>query len=281
MKKAKIVLLILALVFISGIIYAIKIEPHWIKIKTSEIQISNRMTEQSEIRIVHLTDFHLSSDVSLDYLRSVFIQAAAQHPDIICLTGDYVTGEIIQKSEYINVLKILSSAAPTFACPGNHDGGIWARERGGSPNVEDIRLLIQSAGITFLENNVSEIKIGKSKLMLAGLGDIWAGRCFPDQVQESLDTAKVDLRIILTHNPDSKNQTKKLKWDLILAGHTHGGQFELPFVGTPFAPVRDQKYVNGQYEYNGGILYVSPGIGNLHGVRFNCRPEISVLYVKF
>jgi uncharacterized protein len=48
-------------------------------------------------------------------------------------------------------------------------------------------------------------------------------------------------------------------------------------IGTPFAPIEDKRYVNGLYEYNGGRLYVTPGIGNLHGLRFNCRPEISVL----
>jgi uncharacterized protein len=75
-------------------------------------------------------------------------------------------------------------------------------------------------------------------------------------------------------------QVKGLKWDLLLAGHTHGGQFYFPFIGTPFAPVNDRKFVNGVFEYEKGKMYVSPGVGNLHGVRINCRPEISVLELK-
>lgn len=177
-------------------------------------------------------------------------------------------------------MKILSSAAPTFACPGNHDGGIWARQRGGYPNIDEIKSILSEGKVVLLENESAEITIRNHKIIIGGLGDIWAGRCVPDDIQEAFDSTKSELRIILTHNPDSKIKTKNLKWDIILAGHTHRGQFSLPILGTPFAPVNDKKYVNGLYEYMGGSLYVSPGIGNLHGLRINCRPEISILEIR-
>ncbi len=262
-------------------LYGKFIESRWIKVKDTKIEISGTDSNKFDIRIVHLTDFHLGSDVSLDYLRSVFHQAVNQKPDLICLTGDYKTSGLIKnKAEYIDAIKILTAAAPTYACPGNHDGGLWARERGGTPNVDEIKFVLESAGVLFLENATSKIKIRKANIIIGGLGDIWADRCEPEKIEKDLDTSNVNLKIILTHNPDSKIQTKKLKWDLILAGHTHGGQLYIPLIGAPFAPIQDKKFVNGLYEYNGGKIYVSPGIGNLHGMRINCRPEISILDVK-
>ncbi|MDR1191385.1 MAG: hypothetical protein LBK60_06960 [Verrucomicrobiales bacterium] len=63
----------------------------------------------------------------------------------------------------------------------------------------------------------------------------------------------------------------------MVCGHTHGGQTRLPFIGTPFAPVKDQRYVAGLNEWHGRRIYTSRGVGNLHGVRFNCRPEVTLL----
>jgi predicted MPP superfamily phosphohydrolase len=64
---------------------------------------------------------------------------------------------------------------------------------------------------------------------------------------------------------------------LLLCGHTHGGQIRLPFVGTPFAPVRDKRFVEGLHQWDGRWMYITRGVGNLHGVRFNCPPEVSLL----
>jgi predicted MPP superfamily phosphohydrolase len=87
------------------------------------------------------------------------------------------------------------------------------------------------------------------------------------------------LRILLNHNPDAKDLVRSYEWDLMLCGHTHGGQVCLPFIGAPFAPVRDKRYLHGLYAWNKRWLHISSGVGNLHGIRFNCRPEVSLLTV--
>ena len=81
----------------------------------------------------------------------------------------------------------------------------------------------------------------------------------------------------MSHNPDAKIHLRPLDWDLVVCGHTHGGQLRLPFLGTPFAPVADKRYVEGLHRWQERWLYVTRGVGNLHGVRFNCRPQVSVL----
>lgn len=266
-----------------GFAYARFLEPRWIRTRKTEIPITVPGAEKAgkKLRIVHLTDLHLSGVVSLEYLRKAFLEAAAQKPGLICLTGDYITSLIDHEEGYVEALKILSAAAPTFACPGNHDGGLWAGERGGYPDVERIRALFEKAGVTFLENRTAKAEIGGMRILVAGLGDMWAGRCAPEEIRADLDTSFAAMRILLTHNPDSKAKVKNLKWDLLLAGHTHGGQLMLPWIGTPFAPILDKKFVNGLYEYMGRKIHVSPGVGNVGGMRINCRPEISVLDLRF
>jgi uncharacterized protein len=81
----------------------------------------------------------------------------------------------------------------------------------------------------------------------------------------------------LSHNPDTKEQLKAYDWDVAFCGHTHGGQFRLPLIGTPFAPVKDKRFVQGLHFWEGRQIYITKGVGNLFGVRFNCRPEISLI----
>lgn len=82
---------------------------------------------------------------------------------------------------------------------------------------------------------------------------------------------------MLCHNPDAKDKLRASAWDLMLCGHTHGGQLRLPGIGRPFAPVRDVRYVEGLRPWEGRLIHITRGIGNLHGLRFNCRPEINLL----
>lgn len=159
---------------VAGFIYANRIEPRWIRVKQTTIPIQTNVPEKLSLRIVHLTDFHLSSAVGLDYLTSVFRQTAALHPDLICITGDFYTDHLRQGAAYANALRILPGSAPTFACPGNHDFGVWARERGGYPEGDSLRTLLRNSGITLLENADAILKVRGQRIMVGGLGDIWA-----------------------------------------------------------------------------------------------------------
>ena len=87
------------------------------------------------------------------------------------------------------------------------------------------------------------------------------------------------LVVLLAHNPDSKDILGAYPWDLMLSGHTHGGQVIVPFDGPRFAPVEDKRYVAGLKPWGTRQIHVSRGVGNVGGVRFRCRPEVSLLSV--
>jgi predicted MPP superfamily phosphohydrolase len=113
------------------------------------------------------------------------------------------------------------------------------------------------------------------KLNIVGVGDWWADEMEVATAYRTVDRTRPT--ILLSHNPDTKTRLETWPWELMLSGHTHGGQLSLPGVGTPFAPIRDKRYVRGLHRWNNRWLHITKGVGNLHGMRFNCRPEVSIL----
>ena len=84
---------------------------------------------------------------------------------------------------------------------------------------------------------------------------------------------------MLSHNPDTKNNLIRYDWDLMLSGHTHGGQVVIPFLGAPFAPVKDKTVTQGLHKFRGRYLYVTRGVGSIAGFRLNCSPEVTILKI--
>ena len=112
-------------------------------------------------------------------------------------------------------------------------------------------------------------------LRLAGVGDWWAREMEPTLAFADVPTDATT--ILLSHNPDTKAALAPFPWKLMLCGHTHGGQLDLPVIGTPFAPVTDHRFVRGLHRWEGRWMHITKGVGSLHGMRFNCPPEVSVL----
>jgi predicted MPP superfamily phosphohydrolase len=175
----------------------------------------------------------------------------------------------------VRALRWLSALKPSFAVLGNHDGGIWAKEHRGFKDHAAVEKMLDAAGIELLHNRAETVTVAGGMVTLVGVGDLWAGELDAEKAfQEVKRRGPV---VLLAHNPDSKELVAGYDWDLMLSGHTHGGQVLVPFQGPRFAPVRDKRFVAGLGEWNGRRIYVSRGVGSLGGVRLGCRPEVSVL----
>ena len=230
------------------------------------------------VTVLHLSDFHASKDVSFDQLKAA-VQRATEvvKPDIICLTGDYMTIEFPDASGFREALAPLSQLAPTYAIIGNHD---FTRTAHGSVSFSKMIGLLDSCGFDVMFNESRKIDVSGQPLQITGLGDIWSGTCRPQQTLNKLADGPIDRppRIVLSHNPDSKRTLQPYDWDLMLCGHTHGGQLRIPFTNIyPILPLADRNYVEGLHAWDDRQIFITRGIGNQHGLRFNCRPEISVL----
>lgn len=230
--------------------------------------------------ILHLSDLHVSEVVPIFFVGEAIRMGLELKPDLVCLTGDLITRRMANRKKYVETLRKLSVAAPTFACLGNHDGGLWAARHGIKQKAADTVKFLTEAGITCLVNETRDVQVRGKTLRLVGLGDYWAGDCFPRIAFQDVPPDDGTPCLLLSHNPDSKEILEKFPWDLMLSGHTHGGQLKLPLIGTPFAPVRDKRYVAGLNPWKGKQIYTTRGVGSLYGIRVNCPPEVSNLRLE-
>ena len=266
----------IALAGIGGVTYTRFGEPHWLDVGRHEVPVA-KTPKKSPLKILQMSDLHSSSFVSLNYLRRAVALGISLEPDVICLTGDFITASDSRLEGYASVLAPLAQAAPTFACLGNHDGGWWTKIHGGFGDSQAVRGLLNDAGVTLLHNAHAEISVRDWKITVAGVGDFWSGEMNPLPIFSVPAAPESAATVLMSHNPDTKNFLKPFAWDLLLCGHTHGGQVRLPFIGTPFAPVQDKTFVQGLRRWENRWVHITKGVGNLHGVRFNCRPEVSLL----
>ena len=260
-------------------VYARGIEPRLHRLSRVPVRLPRLAPGAAPLRVLHLSDMHASDVVPLSLIARAFALGLRERPDLILVTGDFITREIRDRDGYLRLLRRLSDAAPCFACPGNHDGGRWAHWAGGYDRLDEISALLRDAGIRLLHNESTSLTVAGRAVELVGAGDDWAGDVEAARAFAGLGPCGPPLRLLLSHNPDAKRYFGAYAWDLMLCGHTHGGQLILPLIGRPFAPVRDLAYVEGLHPWQGRLIYTTRGIGNLHGLRFNCRPEVSLLEI--
>lgn len=228
------------------------------------------------VRILHLSDFHASQFVSMDMIQHAIALGLAQKPELICVTGDFITFRGgFDEHRYVTLLRRLSNAAPAFAVLGNHDGGPWAVQHGGFADHSVVERILAESGISLLQNRAEDVRLNGGEFALVGVADLWSEEIDAQAAFQKTDRAKPT--ILLAHNPDTKDALKGYPWNVMLSGHTHGGQVIVPFKGACFAPVQDRRFIAGLKRWGDRQIFVNRGVGNLGGVRFDCRPEVSIL----
>ena len=257
-------------------------EPGWLRV-SNHVLPSKKFRTEKKLRFLHLSDFHASEVVPLELIEKAIELGLAEKPDAAFITGDFITTKLSDEEfvRYATILRKLGQKVRTFACLGNHDGGKWSGSHHGYPNSAKVGNLLNQSGITLLKNSSKHLMLKGQRMTIAGIGDLWSEDMKPAGVLRRRDDQKVTQErppvLILCHNPDSKEELVAYDWDLMLCGHTHGGQCILPLIGAPFAPVKDHRYLEGLHEWEDRLIHITRGVGNLHGMRFNCRPEISLL----
>jgi predicted MPP superfamily phosphohydrolase len=246
-------------------LWATQVEPDWHEVTVTRI----RRPHFPALRILHLADLHCSDGLPASSLLRALEMGLERRPDLICLTGDYVTTTKGFDEEGLRrIFRRASDSAPTYGVMGNHDGGQWLSRFGGSSSSYGMRQILAGEGVTVLHNESAQLPEG---IELVGMGDLFSGEF------RMFSGVSPGPRIVLCHNPDGKDSLTRQRWDLMLSGHTHGGQVRVWPVPSVWAPVQDKRYLAGLYEWEGRHLFITRGAGSPKHVRFGCRPEVSIL----
>jgi predicted MPP superfamily phosphohydrolase len=251
---------------------ALAVEPHGFKVTRPEIPVPNLPAAWEGLRIAQITDVHVGPYSSLDDAREIVRMTNALRPDLVALTGDYVSRADSISRALVEVFRDLR-AEWKFAVLGNHD--YWA-------NAGEMARALESAGIELLKNRHHLLVRGGQPLCLAGVDDLWSSNPGPNVEAALAGVPTETCRLLLCHNPDyAEILLPEPRVDLMLSGHTHGGQVRLPFFRPLFLPITYKKYAAGLVQGPRCKVYVSRGLGMVGmPVRFNCRPELPLITLR-
>ncbi|MBD2450677.1 metallophosphoesterase [Nostoc sp. FACHB-152] len=259
-----------------------------LKVKIAELPLSLEGT-----RLIQLSDFHYDGlRLSEELLQEVIAVTNELEPDLIVLTGDYITDDPTPIHQLVLRLKHLQSRCGIYAVLGNHDIHY-------SHSKAEVTNAFSSIGVNVLWNEIA-YPLGK-ELPIVGLADYWSWEFNPTPVMNQVDP--LTPRIVLSHNPDTAKILEQWRVDLQLSGHTHGGHIVIPGIGplvvyykkllkqvpkklrrwVPFLfgdcskVVRYWEWSQGLHQVSNNQLYVNRGLGTYRPGRFFCPPEVTVI----
>ena len=237
------------------------------EITNTSIWLHRLPTALEGLKIVHLTDIHHSLFTPLEDVERVVDLANRLAPDVVALTGDYVTLSPAYIWPAARALGKLRARRGIFAVLGNHDFKVDAREMTRALRSERIRVL---------RNSRYPIRARGKTLWFVGVDDLW---WHSDDLPAALQQVPArDPKVLLCHNPRGIWQASEHGIDLVLSGHTHGGQVRLPGLGPLYRSKLGERFVEGWNHLKGTQIYVSRGIGKVVvPLRVGCPPEIACL----
>lgn len=255
------------------------IEPFRLRLETTEVRVPAPRAGKGVVRIAVLTD--LQTQRVTDYERSAIDLLMAQKPDVILLPGDVFQGT---KHDFDATAADLRDLLRRLSAPGGVYLVLGDTDRTGSHLISDV---LPYTDVRLLKNEVVHLNFGDRRLTIGGV-ELQFSSPRAQEVVRELATAEGDddIRILLAHRPDvALDLPTKSRIDLVVAGHTHGGQIVIPGFGPPMILSQVPRPVGagGLHTIDGNSIYVSRGVGCEHGqaprIRFFCPPELSLLEV--
>ncbi len=223
------------------------------------------------LRIAHLSDLHMSGRIQQSVYAEIVRQTNALEPDLVAITGD-----LFDRSECLewigNTYAKLRARWGVYFVLGNHDRRVDHRHA--------VQLLVE-AGLIYLGGRWLAANINGRDVLLAGNELPWFPPAADAETMPPRGEDGQPLRILLSHSPDQFGWAEAADFDLMLAGHTHGGQVQLPLLGAVLAPSREgTRFAAGIFQHDQTVMHVSRGTSNLAPLRWNCPPELSILELR-
>lgn len=279
MKFLKIVFisLLTILIFVGGCVYyGFKIEPYRLTVK--EYHLTEQKEVSEVIKIVQFSDVHIKEDYTFENLDKVIKCINQQNPDVVVFTGD-LYDNYARYNDDANIIAELQKIEAKY-----DKIAIWGNRDYGGGAVRQYQYIMEQAGFTLLKNeNWYVTTAAEGKILFTGLDDSMLGNAYMPKDTKIYDS---DYDILLTHEPDIIEDFQEYDYNFALSGHSHGGQFNIPFLPAvneiaASATSLASLYVGGMYTFaSDNKMYVNTGIGTTHiSARFGVVPEISVFYI--
>jgi predicted MPP superfamily phosphohydrolase len=244
-------------------------EPYRLTIEHQQIYLRRLPPELDGFRVVQLSDIHHSPFTSRQQIERAVATATRLQPDIIALTGDYISKERQYAAPCAELLGRLRARHGIYAVLGNHDH--WT-------DAALITDLFRAEGITVLVNQGMRFEKNGASFWLAGVDDTMVG--LEDLPLALAGSREEEMKLVLAHNPIILRRAARVGVDLVLSGHTHGGQVNLrPEKSASGRPRR--RLLKGLARQGDTQIYVTRGLGTVVlPVRFGCPPEVSLLELR-
>lgn len=252
------------------------IEPEWVQVERLQLTLPHLDSAFDGFRIAQLSDIHVGDLMDEKMFARVIKVVSEQNPDVLVITGDFVSRPEKEKLKVLNAISLISPKIPVLVVFGNHD--YWY-------GMQDIRQTLEDNQAKILINQTYIIKRGNARLCFSGMDDAWSGKPDLESVIDNINNNSC-AAILLVHEPDFADQSAKTgRFDLQLSGHTHGGQVSLPGYGGLGSIYLGQKYQRGLYKIGDMFEYTNRGIGTIgfrpyYFPRFNCPPEVTLITLK-
>lgn len=254
------------------------IEPNRPRLVRKEIALRRWPSRLDGFTIALLSDFHYDPYCSVHPIHSAVEIVNGLHPDLIALTGDFISvpqfGPPAKGAEDAEpcaaVLRKMQAPQGVWSVLGNHDA---------DSDSDRVTGALKAVGISTLSNKSSAIEKGGARFWLAGVDDVLQG--LPDLPSALRGIPTQEAVVMMVHEPDYADQVAEYPVDLQLSGHTHGGQVRVPFMRPLILPPLAKKYVWGLFKIRELTLYTNAGIGTVNlPVRWNCPPEITLITLR-
>jgi uncharacterized protein len=255
---------------VTGAGWTLVSERNWLRLQRVTVPCRGLPPALEGLTIGQLSDLHCGPYISAEQIRRGVEMVQACAPDLIVVTGDYISHGTRHLAACAAELAALRAPYGVYGVLGNHD--LWTED------VPAVTKAVTGAGLHLLVNQSAPIEVKGTRWWLGGVADLWSGA--PDLAATFAGAPADDFRILLCHEPDFADQAAAAGIALQISGHSHGGQVRLPFLGAPILPRHGRKYPIGlqPIDNTGSLVYTNVGLGVITPpIRFGCRPEVTVL----
>jgi predicted MPP superfamily phosphohydrolase len=252
------------------------------KLVSLDVHLNRLPDTWDGFRIAQLSDLHYDEYFSVVPLRKAVDIISGLQPDLIVVTGDFVTsrGRRRHRENAIHAAKAIEPCAQLLAkmhAPSGILASLGNHDVDGDPShIIDV---LQSHNISVLRNRSVPLERESKRLWLCGVDDILSGKPRLDLALREIPAGEP--AVLLAHEPDWADFVARYPVDLQLSGHSHGGQIKLPLIGAPYLPPLARKYPWGLRQIGGLTLYTNAGIGTIElPTRIGCPPEVTLITLR-